>query len=241
MHKRKEVTLGADAPEPKRADPCACTNVSCSGCKLLLPVWRKSTSPDNNLGKTEVGPSREKITHSSAIVLLERLGVDKDSIFVDIGCGHGLVCMAAAAHSKCRKSMGIDLANDLISWALRHMPRETEGALWYYLGDILTLWPTALDEATHYYCNNRDFPPAVLSNMAHRLYYNRMVWKRFASAKSLSDILGAMVATGVKEDTGVYRFWSQNVLYENANHHTSLAVTLCGSRQRIGIYIMIKF
>jgi len=67
------------------------------------------------------------------------------------------------------------------------------------------------------------------------------VWKRFASAKSLSDILGAMVATGVKEDTGVYRFWSQNVLYENANHHTSLAVTLCGSRQRIGIYIMIKF
>lgn len=240
MNKRKVVTEQEEGDAVlKSVKRLPCSKHECKACIATLPsLWRKGTHPDSNIGKTEVGPSREKITHASAIALLDRLGVDEQSIFVDIGCGHGLVCAAAALHSSCKKSMGIDLANDLISWALYDCPRV--GNLFYYTGDLCTPWPQSLDDATHYYCNNREFPPRVLSAMAHKLYYNRMVWERFASAKSITQILRALRECGVREDHEVYRFWGMRVTYEPVSVGTSLAVTLCGSRQRIGIYIMIN-
>lgn len=240
MSKRKaaESSLAGDQAYAKATLPCP--RPDCVACKVVLPaLWRRGTHPDSNLGKTEVGPSREKITHSSAVYMLDRLGVDNHSVFVDIGCGHGLVCAAAAEHSRCKKSMGIDLATELIAWANDNCPQIA--SLSYYTGDICEAWPLALDEATHYFCNNRDFPPTVLCAMAHKLYHNRMVWRRFASAKSISDILDALRCCGMEEQHDVYRFWSGRIVYEPfLSVGTRLSVTLCGSRQRIRIYVMIN-
>lgn len=218
------------------------SRAGCSCCNATVgAMWRASVRPDSNLGKGSVGPSREKTTYASALRLLSTLGVDDKSVFLDIGCGHGLVCVAAAVHSNALCSLGVDLAVDSISWAdraiLKTFPETALAGRCILLAlDVTLEWRESLNTATHIYCNNRDFPPEVLAKVAERLYASQGHWKRLASAKPRRAFLEAMALCKVPESSDLYNFWSERVRAKD--NATDTHVNLCGSGQRIGIYLI---
>ena len=161
--------------------------------KRLKKLFAASRKPDANLGQAEVGPSREKITYASALKLLSAMGINERSVFIDIGCAHGLVTFGAALLFDAARSMGVDLAEDPINWAQLQRAKILTGdekqRVRFYKGDITQTWDKDFDSATHVYAFSKDFPPEVLYAILERLYENRATWRVFASGRDLGTML----------------------------------------------------
>jgi SAM-dependent methyltransferase len=102
----------------------------------LSALYRYANRPDENLGRSDVGPSLCRITEHSANGLMNMfasldwehqrsawlVGLRARRHFVDLGCGRGLVCAAALAQvredlSPLKSVIGWDIDEREIQWA----------------------------------------------------------------------------------------------------------------------------
>lgn len=151
----------------------------------LASLWKRAGRPDANLGKGEVGPSPQHVTMTPLLRVLDAMQIDGDSVFVDIGSGHGLVAFAAALYAGARLSYGIEIDSVLHQFSVQQA-REV------FAGEPPEQWPVRLLHAdvaevahpfdwTHSYSFDKDFPPAVLARVA-ALFRSSTRWRVFASS-----------------------------------------------------------
>ena len=100
----------------------------------LGDIYRHANKPDQNLGVSEPGPSVCRMTRSSALALMKTFAelsiwppeaLQGNTVFVDLGCGRGLVCAAAAA-AGVKYTFGWDINAREISWAKRNIQTAFE-------------------------------------------------------------------------------------------------------------------
>jgi hypothetical protein len=213
---------------------------------LLTHKWRLANMPDNNLGAHAVGPSPQKMRQTACIKILQAMGVDSEARFVDFGSGHGLVCMTAAAIFGAN-SYGIELDRIKVDFALRNSNDITPQPA-FETGDLTLLTrlqQSRVEQATHIYAFDRDFPPSVMLAIIRNLM-NNTNWQCFASARDLRywgtfiqkhahqlDVEpqqpNASRATGADE---LVRWFLNNTVLD-----TQLSGALCGSGEQHMMYI----
>lgn len=98
----------------------------------LKCLYQHANKPDQNLGAHTIGPSVCRMTLGSACALLARLRelCPDASVFVDLGCGRGLVCATASAVQGIVRVVGWDINADEVAWARREvLPAYGRGSL----------------------------------------------------------------------------------------------------------------
>ena len=189
----------------------------------LTRIWRQAVKADNNLGQGEVGPSPQHVTMTPALRVLDAMEIDSESVFVDLGSGHGLVTMAAVLHSGARLAYGIELRETPHRFAIE------KAALLF--GHDPDRWPVRfLHEDflnvhvafnwTHSYSFDKDFPAPVLSHIAGLLRTSTK-WRVFAS--SLPEKRWREVAD---------EWWDENMRFKER-----LPIRIAGSGQGHSIYV----
>ena len=100
--------------------------------------------------------------------ILTAMGLDKDSVFADLGCGVGLPCIYAALLFGC-KTYGVDLDLDLVSAAREYAEDAGIGLklCTFEHANILHLTPDWFDERkiTHVFAFDEVFLPSVFERM----------------------------------------------------------------------------
>lgn len=186
-------------------------------------LWARSMKPDENLGRSQVGPSPQQITHGSAVHILEdllQLDATKDR-FVDLGCGRGLILALALCDYNVPVA-GIELDSTLSGWAYRcllksrlHEPDLLRNN-WVGLNvDIMHAHTTLLRAlgTTAAYSFDKDFPGDVLFHMMLMLKHSLVT--RFVSSRPS-------------------HFWDRSVLEWTGQ---KLQATVCGSGERHTFYL----
>ena len=157
------------------------------------------------------------ITMGSALKLLTAMHVSANSRFLDLGSGHGMVCLAASLAFGAAAT-GIEMHEQRHAWAEQKRREIGIAGLAFVCGDICHL--KTLENATHVYSFDRDFPPALLQHMAGLL---KSSWRVFASSRPSGcwrSICGA--------------WWDKHVLPAEPS---SVSIRLCGSGKTHTIYV----
>ncbi len=192
---------------------------------VLASLWKLAGKPDSSLGRWYVGRSPQHVTMTPLLRVLDAMEIGADSVFVDIGSGHGLVTFAAALYAGARLSYGIEIDENL-----HRFSAEQAKAVFADLPP--EQWPVRLlhvDVAqvkhafdwTHSYSFDRDFPPEVLAKVAS-LFVSSTKWRVFASSLPQSrwrEVVGE-------------RWWDQSVRLRER-----LPIKISGSGEQHSIYV----
>ena len=191
--------------------------------EALKQAWRKAGGELAQLGRWQIGPSPQHVTMLPVLRVLDAMEVDENSVFADIGSGHGLVTLAAAIHSGARRSYGIELDDALYKYSIEQAaalfgPDEASWPVRLLHEDILDV-KVALNW-THVYSFDKDFPPRVLDHVL-QLLRTSTTWRVFGSS---------LPETRWKEHAG--EWWD-----EAMRLRIRLPIYISGSREQHSIYV----
>lgn len=222
-----------------------------AGCEARLAqalrISRRARHPDSNLGRFEPGPSPQQMTYGSSKNLVREMAAaadgpmgtpfsDGSAVFMDLGCGHGLVSMVAVAYGA-RRAVGIDLDRFKVGWGQANISSAPEFSGVELRCDDIVQWDWDTDVPTFIFSFDVDFPPTVKMAILCQLASNVEGWRVWATAKPLRW-WREMVAEYLYNQTA-----QREVLLDflGSDRYLELAgvvnVTLSGSSERHRIYI----
>lgn len=231
---------------PKRVYPPA-PQATAAQEALVQQIFRRSAQPDSNLGRSEIGGSPQQITRASAVNLLFRMmkasttvgGLERLSgVFVDLGCGHGLVSMLAAVNG-CYRSFGWEIDRFRVQWAKANVEHYFPYVKINH-GDIKD-WRWEIEMADYIFSFDLDYPPSLKAHIISELARNCGGWKVWASGKSRtwwsSFVEEAYAAHLIDLSTrDLLREFLETRIYESSK----LRVTLIGSAEGHTIYLYTR-
>ncbi|KAJ8609343.1 hypothetical protein CTAYLR_009297 [Chrysophaeum taylorii] len=185
-----------EGPEEDTPEPC----VVSEPIKRAYAIVRRSS---NGLGETG-GAIYGEVTASSFQRVVDAMGLEPTSIFLDVGSGLGKPNFHAALHAGCA-SFGVELEEvrwQLATFNLMQMHAAGFGGGVYFLhGDITAAY--SLDPFSHVYMFDVGFPPTLLETLAD--LFNRSQARVLASfQKNLDENYGFDVVLRRKIQTSMH-------------------------------------